>query len=266
MLRLLWRRLATPRAKSGQPPHDDDRRREGEREPGEPPGRHRPRERLAGQHLGEHDRERTAAPGRGTTTNRRVMSSSSGLASSAPAVSGSSAIPHFGQLPGPSLHDLGVHRAGVLARPRSRRGWGIGGAGRPRRALEERRRRGGEAALAGDGAEVVGLALVLVAAGRGGRVDAHAADRVHHRDRGVQGGKSFHVEPSARCVALSLDHDTSSGRLRLRPPPARRPGSRGAAGQGQDRDLRRTRPGCDRAGSLGAPRASVSTPDGWDRG
>lgn len=51
-------------------------------------------------------RDRAAA-----TQNRRVVSADSGFAgSSAATVRGSSAIPHFGQLPGPSLTTSGCIR------------------------------------------------------------------------------------------------------------------------------------------------------------
>ncbi len=54
-----------------------------------------------------------------TDPERRVKSTSSGLGpSSSEATIGSSAMPQIGQAPGPSAHDLGMHRAGVL-----RAGW-----------------------------------------------------------------------------------------------------------------------------------------------
>ena len=63
------------------------------------------------------------------TQNRRVMSASSGFASSsAVTVRGSSAMPQIGQLPGCRPDDLGVHRADVLGARRGADGAGEAGA------------------------------------------------------------------------------------------------------------------------------------------
>ncbi len=140
---------------------------------------------------------------------RRVMSTSSGFGpSSRPTVRGSSAMPQIGQAPGLVADDLGVHRARVLdthACPVERSGssamphfghepgwsWRTSGihraeifgplgrgGGRSSRLLQEGLGRFLEALQAPLSAEIVGGARVLVATGRGGRGDCHAADRV----------------------------------------------------------------------------------------
>ena len=90
---------------------------------------------AAGQHLAhrEHEQRRrsSAAPTRTAASCRAARGSSRPRRD---ASRGSSAMPQIGQLPGPVLHDLGMHRAGVF-RGRARGG---GRGGRLRPVAEER--------------------------------------------------------------------------------------------------------------------------------
>ena len=102
--------------------------------------------------------------------NRRVMSTSSGLGPvSAVAISGSSAMPQIGQVPGPDLPDLRMHRAGIDR--------ALGG-GLHWRSLASKiaLRVGSKLGLAAVGAEVIIAALVLVSIRRRRWIDGHAAD------------------------------------------------------------------------------------------
>ena len=117
--------------------------------------------------------------------NRRVMSSSSGFASSASSEisRGSSAMPQMGQLPGPTCTDLRVHGAGVLrAWPRRRRrrlGLVVTAVGE-RATSRGARPRGSALNLlqAARAAEVVGGTVVRVMVRRAVGVDGHAAHEV----------------------------------------------------------------------------------------
>ena len=104
---------------------------------------------------------------------RRVMSTSSGFGpSSAEMVIGSSAIPHFGQAPGPCWTISGMHGTRVERVARRRR-----------RLLRARLQEGLgvrlEPCQARRVAEVVAGALIVVRSRSGRRIDGHAADGIY---------------------------------------------------------------------------------------
>ena len=141
----------------------------------------------------------TASPAIGTRSGkvssadhlkRRSMSSSSGLASSSrDATSGSSAMPQIGHAPGVSRTTSGcIGQVYRRAARRDRRGPATRGRGRccrrvmvMRRRCEVLQRIGLELRQTRPAAEVIGRALVLMAAGGPSRIDLHATDGVGHR-------------------------------------------------------------------------------------
>ena len=186
---------AQPRTKNGQPPHSTTGVASASCDPVQrTPCGTQCCSGWPGRISDDHEREDRQRSARATTRTAASCRRARGCLSSSVTVTRLERHAADRAAPGPSLHDLRMHRAGVPAgrRRAARRRAARRGRGRGRVPREARRRRGVsgrriglELGLTRPAAEVVRRALVLVAAGGPGRIDLHATDGVGHRAPGV---------------------------------------------------------------------------------